>query len=136
MSKIHKYRIKFNGIYEMGPGFLSMDIANKWHDFWANHFKIYSKRLDKLIDPIYWRFVPPEDTYRSGNIITTGSNIYLDGMQMDYIHEEIGSSGDGKDHEFEELREILDRLVAHIGNGVSWTYKHVLLPEYDWRALL
>lgn len=110
--KVRIFKYRTHGVYEWGRGFVSGEVADKWHKFWNC---VAMERRTPMGKSVYlWRILTCDSCYI---LVTTGGNIYLhpiNGKGVVQTFNEVEPDG-----VYVELCRLMNACVEYIGNGAS-----------------
>lgn len=112
--KVRIYKYKTHGVYEWGRGFVSVEVADKWNEFWR--VVATEGRIPHTDRHIYmWQILPGD--IGCDTLVATGGSIYLhpmDGVGVVQTTNEVMTDG-----VYAELCRLMNACVEYIGNGAS-----------------
>lgn len=112
--KIRIYKYKTHGIYELGRGFVSIEVADKWNEFWR--IVTTEGRIPNTNRRNYfWRILP--GGIKCDILVATGGSIYLHPMDGCGVVQTINEVH--ADSVYVELCQLMNACAEFIGNGAS-----------------
>lgn len=111
--KVRIYKYKTNGIYEWGRGFVSGEVADKWHKFWE--YVAVNKQTPMGKSVYLWRILTGD--IGCDMLVTTGGSIYLHPTGGECVVQTINEVM--PDGVFVELCMLMNACVEYIGNCTS-----------------
>lgn len=102
------------GIYEWSRGFISSDIADRWHKFWK-YVSTYNKTPNTDSCVHLWRILRGD--IGCDILVSIGGSIYLHPMSGEGVIKTINEVM--PDLVYAELCRLMNACVEYIGNGAS-----------------
>jgi hypothetical protein len=98
----------FNGLYEWGKGWVSLDVMNKWEYWWANEFPKFNAWL-------WHQYIPGKNLGECGILVSNSASIYMHPMAIYGMLTEGG----------------LSRGCSLSEEGHKYNYKYVFLDQLN-----
>lgn len=112
--KVRIYKYKTHGIYEWGRGFVSGEIADRWHKFWE--YIITNGKTPNTDGCVHLWSIFRGDI-GCNILVTTGGSIYLHPINGEGVVKTINEVM--PDGVYAELCRLMNACVEYIGNGAS-----------------
>lgn len=110
--KVRIYKYKTDGIYKWGRGFVSGEVADKWHEFWE--YVAANGRTPNTGRTLYhWRILRGD--IGCDILVDIGGSIYLHPMSGCGVVQVINEIS--IDEVYGELFQLMDACAKYIGNG-------------------
>lgn len=127
--KIGIYKIRTDGLYGNGVGFLSAAKARAWEAFWAG----LNARTER--QAIMLRYAPPKPGDSGcGSLVTTGGGGYLHPEGICLLDRQIGSSN--RDCLRDELERLFTEVCEECGCSYRIASKTVEVDDGDMEVLI